>query len=157
MSYKKHMRPRAMAVGQSSKGYASASSSSSYNSKSQDPFGPGMAESIFNLYDLDFDECVEDIHDGYYPQGELDPEDLYNGETQSFHFRYQETLDLETNEEREARLKNAIRRFEQAYRVMSVYALKWHYLQEDLEDHEDLKKMFRDIQMLRKLKGSDFV
>lgn len=156
MSYKKHLRPRAMSVNQASKSYPK--SSSSYNSKPQNPFGPGMAESIFNLYDHDFDldECVAE-GDGFYPQGELDPEDLYDGVTQSFHFRYQDELDLETNEEREARLKNSIRRFEQAYRVMSMYALKWHYLEEDLEEHDDLKKMFRDIQMLRKLKGSDFV
>lgn len=155
MSYKKHLRPRAMAVGQSSKSYPK--SYSSYNANPQNPFGPGMAESIFNLHDFDLDDCVEVGDDYFYAQGELDPEDLFDGETQSFHFRYQEELDLETNEEREQRLKNSIRRFEQAYRVMSMYALKWHYLEEDLEEHDDLKKMFRDIQMLRKLKGSDFV
>jgi len=132
-----------------SSGYSSAPS----------PFGPGMAEDIFGVsrydsYGYDEAECIEE----YYPtMADLDPEDLFNGELQSFHFRYQGTFDLETNDEREQRLLNSMKRFERAYRVMAVAALKWHYLLEDVEEDEELKKMFHNIQMLRKLKGSDTV
>lgn len=136
----------------------SASSGSSYHSRPTDPFGPGMAEDVFSAHDYgdydDMDECVED----YRPSiEELDPENLFNGEYQSFHFRQQEELDLETNEQREVRLKNSIRKFETAYRRMALYALKWHYLQEEVEENVQIKKMFKDMQMFRKLNGSDRV
>ena len=137
--------------------YAIASSGSSYNSRPIHPFGPGMAEDVFGIYDDRYGEedCVED--DYAYPIEEIDAEDLYDGVLQSFHYRYQGSFDLETNEAKEARLKESIRRFETAYRKMSIYALKWHYLQEELEEDHQLKKLFGDIQMMRKLKGSDRV
>lgn len=135
----------------------SASSGSSYHSRPKHPFGPGMAEDVFSVYDEDdyaMDECIDDYHPTIE---ELDPENLFNGEYQSFHFRHQDELDLETNEEREARLKNSIRKFESAYRRMCIYALKWHYLQEEVEENVQIKKMFKDMQMFRKLNGSDRV
>lgn len=133
------------------------SSGSSYNSRPIHPFGPGMAEDVFGVYDDRYadEDCIEADYD--YAVEEIDEEDLFDGVLQSYHFRYQGSFDLETNEEKETRLKNAIRRFETAYRKMAVYALKWHYLEEELEADPQLKKMFGDIQMMRKLKGSDRV
>jgi len=139
-----------------SKGYAVASSNSSNYQRESNPFGPGMAESVFNVYDDDLDECVSDYSEKCY-DAEVDQEDMYDGVLQSFHFRYQEDLDLETNAEREERLKRSIRRFESAYRKMSLYALKWAYLEEEVEDDEQVRKMFKDMQMIRKLRGSDAV
>ena len=135
----------------------SASSASSYNSRPIHPFGPGMAEDVFGAYDDRYadEDCVEIEYD--YAVEDIDEEDLFDGVLQSYHFRYQGSFDLETNEEKETRLRNAIRRFEIAYRKMAVYALKWHYLEEELEADPQLKKMFGDIQMMRKLKGSDRV
>lgn len=136
--------------------YPVQASSGSYVGRPTDPFGPGMAEDVFAAYSDDYDdyECVEEYHPTIE---ELDPENLFNGEYQSFHFRHQDELDLETNEEREARLKNSIRKFENAYRRMCIYALKWHYLQEEVEENVQIKKMFKDMQMFRKLNGSDRV
>ena len=50
-----------------------------------------------------------------------------------------------------------IKKFERAYRKMAFQALKWHYLMEDIEDNAQLKKMFNDIQLMRKLGGSPTV
>lgn len=139
-------------------GYAPATSSRHSNSRNIDPFGPGMAEDLFGIYDYDEFDDVCEVDDGFYnAMEELDPENLYDGVTQSFHFRFQADLDLETNEEREANLRSSIRRFEAAYRRMSLYALKWHYLLEEVEENEQYKKMFKDMQMMRKLGGSNRV
>jgi len=122
------------------------------------PFGPGVAQDIFECYDSDdyAEECC-DADDGRYYH-DLDPADLFDGEElQSYHFQYQPGLDLETTRELEARLRNAIRKFESSWNKMSIYALKWHYLMEELEEDSQLKKQFLDIQLMRKLKGSDCV
>lgn len=126
--------------------------------RQRDAFGPGMAEDIFGWNS--FDECDE-VCDSYEAYDEVEDDailtDMYDGVLQSFHFRHQTSLDLETNEQREARLNTAIERFDNAYKRMCLYALKWHYLQEDLEADPQLKKQFQDIQLMRKLKGSDGV
>lgn len=154
MSYRKTKRY----PGSMNASYSPATSKSSYSSGYEDPFGPGMAESVFGGHDYGDDDCLEEAVGDYYRTIEdLDPENLFNGELQSFHFRYQEDLDLETNEERERNLRNSIRRFERAYRTMSLYALKWHYLLEEVEENPQVAKMFKDMQMMRKLGGSDRV
>lgn len=153
MSYRKTQRYPV-----SHKAYAPATNQSSYNSGYENPFGPGMAENVFGGHDYGDDDFAGECVDEYRATIEdLDPENLFNGELQSFHFHYQEDLDLETNEERERNLRNSIRRFERAYRTMSLYALKWHYLLEEVEENPQVAKMFKDMQMVRKLGGSDRV
>lgn len=129
-----------------------SSSSGSYGNN-MNPFGAAMADSIFDVYSYDCEEAY-DSSDYDDAVGVLEDYDMFDGETHSFHFRHQGELEIETNEEREARLKRAIERFERGYKKMAVYALRWHYLMEDLEDDEELMRQFKSIQVIRKLKGS---
>jgi hypothetical protein len=141
------------------KASVSAASSSGPWHANYHPFGPDMAESIFDAryYDLD-GECVSDeIEDSYYPSSKLDDADLFDGELQSYHFRYQGDLELETSEEVEAQLRHRLKKLNRAYNVMCHHALKWHYLMEDVEGNEQIKKMFKDMQLFRKMSGSDNV
>jgi hypothetical protein len=43
------------------------------------------------------------------------------------------------------------------YRRISVAALKWHYLVEEAETNPQVMKMFKDLQLIRKLGGSNCV
>jgi len=122
------------------------------------PFGPGVAQDIFDcrVYD-DCETAYDDGHEVYHEN--LHPTDLFDPEEglQSYHFQYQPHLELETPRELESRLRDSIRKFERSWDKMAIYALKWHYLMEELEEDSQLKKQFMDIQLMRKLKGSDRV
>ena len=145
-------RVKALPVG------ASYGSSSSYASTTKNPFGPGLAEEFFDVENGYDDDC-EVMDDGYYGRvvADVDDADLFNGETHSYHYRHQSELMLETPEELSTRLTQQIRRWERAYRKMAIYALKWHYLEEEADENPQVAKMFKDLQMFRKLAGSDRV
>ena len=126
---------------------ASAASSGYASSQKLHPFGPSMACDIFGVYEYDdYEECpdedYESDHIKEYGEGE---------------YWYQTELPLESVREMEQRHLREIRKFERAYRKMALYALKWHYLMEDLEGNAQLDKMFKDIQLMRKLGGSSNV
>lgn len=125
---------------------ASYNSSSSYDSRN--PFGPAMAQEIFEVYD--YDECDKAcaVSDDIY-----DCEDTVDGEE----YWYQTELPLENVRELEERFRQEISKFDRAYRKMMVHALKWHYLMEEVEENPQVAKMFKDMQMVRKLSGSDRV
>ena len=121
------------------------------------PFGPAMARDVFELWG---DDC-EAVPEGYYDEGikdgPMEEEDLFDGETKSYHFRYQGELNLESVAEMSDRLRSEIRQFRAGYAKMSIYALKWHYLMQEVEANPQVKKMFKDMQLMRKLNGSDGV
>jgi hypothetical protein len=70
---------------------------------------------------------------------------------------YQPELPLENVRDLEEKHRQAIKKFDRAYRKMMVYALQWHYLMEECEENAQLAKQFKDIQLIRKLNGSDRV
>lgn len=110
------------------------------------PFGPQMACEIFGVFDsYDYEETA------YENPGEHSPFEAYEEDW------YQTELPLENVRELEERFRREIKKMERAYRKMALHALKWHYLMEDLEDNSQLRKMFNDIQLMRKLGGSENV
>jgi len=113
------------------------------------PFGPQMACEIFNVdfYDDDAESISEDWERNH-------SEEMIPSSTE---YWYQLDLPLENVREIEERHRQEIKRFSRAYKQMCVHALKWHYLMEDLEDNVQLKKLFNDIQLMRKLGGSEGV
>jgi hypothetical protein len=126
--------------------------------KVSDPFGPEMAAHIFDAYDYGDDDCAVEASDYYGEREEkLDPEDLFNGELHSYHFRYQEELDIETPQELAENLRHIKRKFRVAHQRMAHHALKWFYLSQDIENNPQIKKMFDDLQLMRKLSGSQNV
>lgn len=108
--------------------------------------GPALAEEVFqtvwygeeahcsNEVDEDLQKC---------PDGD------------DFYWAHQPSLGLETTLELQERLQNQIRKFEYAYDRMCIAALRWHQLMEDVHDDERIRKMFLDMQMIRKLSGMD--
>lgn len=111
------------------------------------PFGPQMACNIFGVHEYDDYELTEELGEDYYPVKSSDEQEIW----------FQTELPLENVRTMEQRHLKEIRKFERAYRKMALYALKWHYLMEDLEDNAQLDKMFKDIQLMRKLGGSSNV
>lgn len=126
-----------------------ASSYPSSNHTPSNPFGPQMACDIFGVTVYDDYEATEDLVDAF---------SSYNGsEDLDEECWYQTEFDFESVREMEQRHLLQIRKFERAYRKMALYALKWHYLMVDLESNAQLDKMFKDIQLMRRLGGSENV
>lgn len=125
------------------------------NAPTYNPFGPDMADSVFGVYYYGESESV--CSEEAYPQAELDDADLFDGELHSYHFQWQGELEIESQEELEARLRHRIKKFEHAHNAMCHHALKWHYLMEDVENNPQIKKMFQDMQLMRKLSGTQHV
>lgn len=115
--------------------------------KENGPFGAMMADEIFQTYD--YYETEECQGEGIFSvQKELPTEE---------EFWYQTDLPLQSKSELEDQLRSQIEHFKRAHRKMYMYALQWHYLMEEVEDSEQVSKMFRDMQMIRKLTGSEAV
>lgn len=140
-----------------SRGYATAMKaspvSSNYNYQNKiNPFGPQMACEVFGVdeYDDEYDleDCAED--EGYYGNS-------VQAEDDTTEYWYQTSFELENVRELEDHHKREIKKFQRAYRKMAFQAMKWHYLMEEIEDNAQLKKMFNDIQLMRKLGGSQTV
>lgn len=110
-----------------------------------DPFGPQMANEIFEDWG---DEAAEPCESGYSDQ-------LVAYEENQHEYWYQPDLPLENVRELEDRYRAEIYKFKRTYKKMMVYALQWHYLLDECEDNAQLEKMFKDLQMMRKLTGSD--
>jgi len=68
---------------------------------------------------------------------------------------YQLSLELETTDELRKRLHQTIRRYEIGYEKMCAYAIRWHYLMEDVENIEQIHDQFNNLQMVRKLMGGN--
>lgn len=113
-------------------------------STTRDPFGAAMADEIFEVHYRDGED--------YSPE-ETNYE--YEDEDQSYQIQYD--LPLESLEELEQKMRQQIHKFDRAYNRMMIYALNWHYLLEECEDDAQIEKMFKDMQMIRKLRGSDYV
>ena len=110
------------------------------------PRGAALAEEVFQAHWYGEDaECAADEED-YSPPKSLDEE---------YGWMYQPSLDLETTLDLQERLQVQIRKFEHAYEKMCIAALRWHQLMEDVHDDEQVRKMFLDMQMIRKLSGLD--
>lgn len=110
-----------------------------------DPFGPQVANEIFDNWG---EECeptqLSSYDDSSYGTAEV-VEDCW----------YQPELPLENVRDLEEHYRSEINRFQRTYKKMMVYALQWHYLIEECEENPQLDKMFRDVQLVRKLSGSD--
>lgn len=127
-----------------------SNSGSGYSSSNsfRGPFGPGMAEDIFKINYCDEAETAPYPYDEYENHSKSLPDEEY---------WYQTELPLKNVSELETELRNEIRKWERAYNKVMIYALKWHYLLEEVEENPQVKKMFQDLQMIRKLGGSDRV
>jgi hypothetical protein len=117
-----------------------------YSLKNSNPFGAMLADEIFQNWD--YAQSEEQCGDSEYSDAKVLPEEEY---------WYQLDLPLENVRELEQRFRQEISKFQRAYRKMSVYALQWHHLMEEIEDSAQVEKMFKDLQMVRKLTGSDAV
>jgi hypothetical protein len=128
------------------KSAAASAGSSRYTPTRRELFGPMMAQDIFNVNDYDDEDMVEEAVEDYIPES-FESDELW----------LQGSLDLENVTQLEDRLRRSITHFERGYRKMMVSALKWHYLMEECDEDEQINKMFKDVQMIRKLRGSDKV
>ena len=104
--------------------------------------GPALAGEIFRTHWGE--ECV-DVEDGYY-----DDKDAF----EEGHL-FQESLPLESPIETQERLGRKIEEYNNGYRSMCLAATRWHQLMEDVYEDEQVRKMFLDMQMIRKLSGLD--
>jgi hypothetical protein len=66
-------------------------------------------------------------------------------------------LPLESPQALLAHYRLMIHRYEQGYERMAAFALKWHSLMADVEHDPTIKKMFTDMQVMRKLTGSALI
>lgn len=122
---------------------SSSGSSSRYNTQPRDPFGPAMAQQIFGYHESDWDPRIDQLRIQRAEEEESEQKQL--------------ELPLMSTAELEDELMETIGRFERGYRKMIVCALKWHHLMEDLESNPQLMRQFNDIQLIRKLSGSEGV
>lgn len=106
--------------------------------------GASLAANVFGVYGGD--ECMS-IDDCSEYESSFNSDDLVpDGE-------YQLEFDLFNQEEIEDDLRATIRRYEEALEKMGTFALKWHWLQEDIEKYGQIEKMFKDMQVCRRLCG----
>lgn len=106
--------------------------------------GAMLAANVFGVYGND--ECIG-IDDCEDVQRDLDSENLVpDGE-------YQLEFDLYNKEEIEEDLRSVIHRYNEALEKMGTFALKWHWLMEDIERFGQIEKMFKDMQVCRRLCG----
>lgn len=136
-----------------STGYKSSTKKSRYRSKhaltsETDPDGrmfcAALASSIISE---DNDVCVVEDSDSDYCREE------YNTPIVEVPYNYQYCLNLETIEDREEELNRMIRKTENLYESVGMYALRWHYLMQDVENNPGIESMFDNLQLLRKLSG----
>lgn len=104
--------------------------------------GAALTEEIFGLYD--YDDMTEELYETAYDAGE----DALTTDEPS-----QLELPLECKEELEYELRRLISRYRRSLERMGDYALRWHYLMEDVENSGQVEKMFNDLQFVRKLAG----
>lgn len=135
-------------IASSSLKYASNSNSHSsyHNQYPPKTRGSMLAQEFFSTYDNEdsVEECSDEYESTYYKTVDDEP------------YRWpQIELPLETTEELNQRLRNDINRFENAYDKMVLSAVRWKQLMEDVEKNPQIKKMFKDLQLVRKLSGSD--
>lgn len=68
-------------------------------------------------------------------------------------YNYQYSLNLERIEDREEQLLRLIDKYERTFERLSMYALRWHYLMDDVENNTSISEMFESLQLLRRLSG----
>lgn len=113
------------------------------------PFGTQLADDLFDVHYYE-EDCLEDAPDVYdYDSKNIPVKEEYEGE--------QFVLELETLNDIERRYRYEISRMRRGYNKMAHHALKWHYLMCDIEDNPQIKKMFEDMQLMRRLSGSENV
>jgi hypothetical protein len=104
--------------------------------------GPELADHIFGVSDYYGDEddgpCEKSFGN-------------YEDHLTEYNLNDQFSLQLENPNELLGMYKNKIRKYDRAYAKMAEYALQWHNLLEDIEENEHLEKMFKDLQIMRKL------
>ena len=117
------------------------------NSYQKQISGPELADHIFNVYEDDLypsEKCEDD--DGYILEHLTE-------DTEESGFQFE--LRLENPNELLENYRARIRKYDRAYAKMSDYALQWYNLMEDVNNNDQLEKMFKDLQMIRKLYGGN--
>lgn len=69
------------------------------------------------------------------------------------HNEYQLELPLQNRDEIELDLKDTIQRYNLALEKMGDFALKWHWLMEDVRNIPQVEQAFKNMQVFRKLAG----
>lgn len=126
------------------------------HSNSFRPVGPALADDIFGVWN-DEVACESDpsLEDDSYSKWQVTEKTGTTGDP-FFDECWQPSLALETPEELRMQLQSNIRKYERGYYKMAMAALRWHQLMEDVKSNSGIAKSFSDLQMLRKLSGSDF-
>lgn len=69
------------------------------------------------------------------------------------HNEYQLELPLQNQDELELDLRDTIERYNLALEKMGDFALKWHWLMEDVKTIPQVEQAFKNMQVFRKLAG----
>jgi hypothetical protein len=116
--------------------------SGNYNSYMKKLSGPELAEHIFNI----------NVPEPYEDNDRKDQDYFdYLTNTTDEDIGYQFELKLENPNEILSKYKNSIEKYDRAYKKMSNYALQWYLLQEDVGNNGQIEKMYKDLQMMRRL------
>ena len=114
----------------------------SFNQLQKKLSGPELAEHIFEVNDLE--QCDEDYNKSEdYSDHLTDYSDNDLG--------YQFELKLENPNDLIKQYREKIQKYERSYAKMADYALQWYKLVEDVNNNSQIEKMFKDLQMVRKL------
>jgi hypothetical protein len=109
--------------------------------------GPELAEHIFNVYGPEPCGSTDDSYEKDIDFNELLKEDEYGTQLE---------LKLENPNELLPKYRESIIKYERAYVKLADYALQWYNLMEDINNNDQIEKMFKDLQMMRKLYGDNF-
>jgi len=105
-----------------------------------------LADEVFGM----FDDNLPVVDGSSFYEMSSNPNLTHDTETQL-------ELPLEDSETLQRHYRYMIGRYERAYEHMAMLALKWHYLEQDVEDNGTIKKMFNDMQVMRKLSGCTLI
>lgn len=129
-----------------SRAYSTRASSGGNGHRDSGPFGAAMAQEIFGFSEYDPWTSVDISYESDVAEARPVEEEWYQTE-----------LPLKNIRELESELISEIEKWKMSYHRMMVFALKRFYLMEEVEENPQIKKMFNDMQMMRKLGGSDRV
>lgn len=66
---------------------------------------------------------------------------------------FQYSLDLSTIADKELELDRMKEKYERAWKTVGMYALRWHSLMEEVDNNPNIKAIFDDLQVIRKMSG----
>lgn len=111
------------------------------------PIGPEMYDWVI----ADSHNPVKTVSYGIY-----DSDDVCDTCTQSNLYvpdNFQYSLDLSTIADKELELDRMKEKYEHAWETVGMYALRWHSLMEEVDNNPNIKAIFDDLQVIRKMSG----